>query len=197
MFTFRFALTVVGRERRPCLPGGGHRGRVGERPHVVDRRRDRRRHRAEHERGHDPELPAAGAAQRPEQVRFAALVAFDDAPVGQHHPRGPQRVAGQPVPAPEDPEPAAEHEAGDPDRRPAAGRDRHAGRVERVVQPLQPRAGPDRRHRSRQRHVRQRRHVDHDPVGGGPAGEAVAAAARHRVQVVPARERERLLHVGL
>ena len=74
------------------------------------------------------------------------LVAVDDAAVGEHHLRGDELVAGQTVLAAEDPEPAAEHEPGDPDGRAAAGGDRHAVRLERVIDVAESRPGADRRH---------------------------------------------------
>jgi hypothetical protein len=51
------------------------------------------------------------------------LVALDDAAVSQDYLRPEQAIRGQAVLAAEDPEPAAQGEAGDPDVRPAACRD--------------------------------------------------------------------------
>ena len=74
-----------------------------------------------------------------------AFVAVDDAAVGEDDLRGGELVAGEPVPAAEDAEAAAEDEPGDPDGRSAAGGDRDAVRLQRVVDVAQPRPGADRR----------------------------------------------------
>ena len=105
----------------------------------------RRRNRPQGERREDAELAAAGAAQRPEQVAVPAFVAVDDAAVGEDDLRRGELVAGEPVAAAEDAEAAAEHEPGDPDGRAAAGGDRDAVRLQRVVDVAQPRPGADRR----------------------------------------------------
>ena len=124
------------------------------------------------------------------------LVAVDDAAVGEHHPCGDELVAGQPVLAAEDPQPAAEHEAGDPDRRAAARRDRHAVRIERVIDVAEPCAGADRRHPVADRHAVDRGDVDQHPLGRGAAGEAVPAGAHRQLESAAAGGRDRLGHVG-
>jgi hypothetical protein len=68
-----------------------------------------------------PKLPPP--AQRPEEFLIMMLVALDDAAVSQDYLRPEQAIRGQAVLAAEDPEPAAQGEAGDPDVRPAACRD--------------------------------------------------------------------------
>ena len=135
---------LVRRVGRPPLPGLDHGDGVALLPLQVQGRGGRCRNRPQRER-HDAELAAAGAAQRPEQVAVPAFVAVDDAAVGEDDLRGGELVAGEPVPAAEDAEAAAEDEPGDPDGRAAAGGDRDAVRLQRVVDVAQPRPGADRR----------------------------------------------------
>ena len=142
------------------------------------------RHGREVQRRDDAEVPAARAAQRPEQVGLLVLVAAHLAPVGQDHLGCAQRVGGQPVEAAEEPEPAAQREAGDADGRAAPGRDRHAVSVELVVDVAEQRARPDRRPPVGDRHAVERRDVDQHAVRRGAAAEAVPAAARRDRQSV-------------
>ena len=125
--------------------------------------------------------PAPRSAQNRSGSRVR--VAGHGAAVGQRHLRGAQGVRGQPVAAAEDPQPAAEGQAGDADVRPAAGRDRDPVRRERVVDVAQPRAGPDHGGALGVLDRVQRGDVEHEPVARRrPAGEAVAAAARRHGQ---------------
>ncbi len=119
----------IGRSRRPGLPGLDHLGRVDVWPNQVETGGGRRRHSAEGQRRDHAEVAATCAAQRPEQLGLAVVVAVDNPPVGQNHLRADQMITGQPVNAAEDSESAAKRQAGDPDRRAAAGRDRKAMRA--------------------------------------------------------------------
>ena len=139
----RLAASASGASGAQRLPGGDRRRRVV--PERLERRRLGRRHGREVQRGDDAEAPAAGTPQRPEQVGLLVLVAAHLAPVGQDDLGRAQRVGGQPMEAAEDPEPAAEGEPGDADGRAAPARDRHAVRVERVVDVAEQRARADRR----------------------------------------------------
>ena len=85
--------------------------------------------RGEHKGGDHTELPTAGAPHRPEQLRFPVKVAVDDTPVGEHDLGAQQGIAGQSVESPQEAEPAAEGEAGDPDRGATAGGHGAAGSV--------------------------------------------------------------------
>jgi hypothetical protein len=87
-----------------------------------------------------------------------------------------------------DPQPAAEGEAGDPDRGPAAGRNGQALLGQRIVEVAEPHAGTDGRHLLRDRHRAHRRDIEDKPVGRGPAGNRVAAAPDRRRQAQPARD---------
>jgi hypothetical protein len=69
-----------------------------------------------------PKLAAARAAQSPEQVRFMVVVAIHDASVREHDLCADEAIAGQPVLAPEQTDPAAQGEAGDADGGTAPGR---------------------------------------------------------------------------
>ena len=121
-------------------------------------------------------LPAPRSAQKRSACSCSLHVIVR--PSAQHDLGGQQLVAQQPVAAAQDPQPAAEREPGDADVRAAAGRDRDAVRVERVVDRAEPRARPDRRGAVVDAHGAHRRDVDHDALRRRAAGEAVAAAAR-------------------
>src|SRR6266542_2264159 len=79
------------------------------------------------------------------------LVAFDDATVGQDDLCLEEVVAGQTVLAAENPEPAAEGEAADPDGGAAAGGDGAAMLGQRVVETSEPHTGANRCHAARDR----------------------------------------------
>jgi hypothetical protein len=66
------------------------------------------------------------------------LVAFDHATVRQYDLRPEQVVAGQAVLPTEDPQPAAEREAGDPDGGTAASGDGPAILAQRIVELAEP-----------------------------------------------------------
>ena len=122
------------------LPGAEQRRRPRERPAQPEHGRPRPRDDPKLERGRDAELPAARAAQRPEQVGLGVRVGRDGAPVRQHDLRGHQLVARQPVRPAQHPEPAAQQQPCDPDLGPASARDRAAACVEGVVDPPEPRS---------------------------------------------------------
>ena len=161
----------------------------------VEHGRPLRRHGGEDELGHDAEAASARAFQRPQQV--GVVVGVDDPAVGQHDRGGDQLVARQPVLAAEDADPTAERQAGDPDRRPAAGDDRAALLRERVVDRAELRAGADRRSRSVEAHVVDRADVDQRAGGGRASGEAVAAAADREPVAAPDRVRHLLGRAAL
>ncbi|GAA1531665.1 hypothetical protein GCM10009827_056790 [Dactylosporangium maewongense] len=122
---------------------------------------------------------------------MGALVAGDDPAVGEDDLRGAQPVAGEAVQAAEDAEPAAEGQAGDADARAAAGRDRPAGPVERVVHAGEGRPRADADHAVTHRHRVHRRQVDDHAGGGGAAREVVPAAAQDGGQSLLPDERDR------
>jgi hypothetical protein len=124
---------VFGGVGRPFLPVPGQRGGVRERPGQVKDRGLRGGHGVKDQGGDDAEVASASAAERPEQVRVMARVACDHPAVRQDHLGPQQAVAGEPVSAPENPDPAAERQAGDPDRGPAASRDRDTVLEQRLV----------------------------------------------------------------
>jgi hypothetical protein len=156
---------LVGCGGCPGLPGRHHRGGGGRRPGQLEDRGRGRGEGAKDEGGDHAEVAAAGAAQRPEQLPVVVLVAFDDAPVRQDDLHPEQAVAGQAVLPAEDPQPAAEREAGDPDGGTAAGGDGQAMLGQGVVELAEPHAGTDGRHVARDRHRAHGRDVEDDPVG--------------------------------
>ena len=99
-------------------------------------------HRAEREACNHAEAKRACAAQRPEQILVALLVALHHAPVGQHHLGRDQLVRRQPPATAQQAEPAAERLAADPDRGAAAGRDRDFVLGQGGVEVAEPEAGP-------------------------------------------------------
>jgi hypothetical protein len=86
--------------------------------------------------GDHAEVATASAAQRPEQLLVMVLVAFDHATVRQDNLRPEHVVAGQAVLPAQDLQPTAEREAGDPDRRTAAGEDGQAMLGQRARHPF-------------------------------------------------------------
>ena len=167
----------VGRVRRPRLPRGDHRRRVV--PERLERGHLRRGHGRELERRDDAEARPARAAQRPEQVGLVVLVAAHRAPSASTTSAAP-RVRGQPVEAAEDPEAAAEREPGDADGRAAAGRDRDAVGVERVVDVAEQRAGADRARPSATATASAATRRSHARGRGAPREAVPAAADRER-----------------
>jgi hypothetical protein len=148
---------------------------------VEDRRR-RRGEGAEHQRGDNAEVAAAGTAQRPKQLPVMVLVAFDNATVRQNDLCPEQVVAGQAVLPAEDPQPAAEGQAGDPDGGTAAGGNGQAMLGQRIVEDAEPHAGTDGRRLLCDRDRVHRCDVEDNPVGRGPAGNRVPAASDRRRQ---------------
>ena len=115
-------------------------------------------------------------------------VALDDAPVGEHDPGCEQAVTGQPVAAPEDPEPSAERQPGDADRRARSSRDRHVVVEQRFVDGSETCAGTDRGSPVGDADVVHRSEVDEHPGGRRPTRVAVAATAHCDMQTVAAGE---------
>jgi hypothetical protein len=75
----------VGPRRGPLLPGGDQRRCTLVWPLEVKRGGRGLRHRAERETRDYAEALGARAAQRPEQILVALLVALHHPPIGQHH----------------------------------------------------------------------------------------------------------------
>jgi hypothetical protein len=165
--------------RCPGLPGGDQFLKGDVRPACLDAGGHRLGDGVEPQRRDHTELAATRPAQTPEQVRFVVMVAVHDAAVREHDLCADEAVAGQPVPAPEQADPAAEGEAGDADRGTAPGRQGAAVGVERRVHLSQARAGSDRGdpvvcHGD----AVEAGQVEHDPVRRRPAREAVPPATR-------------------
>ena len=97
--------------------------------------------------------------------------------------------------AAEDPQSAAEREPGDPHVRAAAGCDRRAALVQRVVDLAEPRPRAHAGDAAGDRHGAHRPDVHDDPRGRRAPREAVAAAADRDLDPRPARERDRLRDV--
>ena len=107
------------------------------------------------------------------------VVAVHDAAVREHDLCADEAIAGQPVLAPEQTDPAAKGEAGDADGGTAPGRQGPAVGVQRRVHLSQAGAGSDRgdpviRHGD----AVEAGQVEHDPVRRRSAREAVPPAAR-------------------
>jgi hypothetical protein len=135
----------------------------------------------EEQRRHYNRPPAAGVAECPEQFALALLVAVDDPGIRPHDLRGEQMVTCEAVTAAENAQTASERDVGDSDGRTAAIWKGHGLLLARVGQPCAGTNSRDtgRRHRDRP----QPSQVEHDPIGRRAAGEAVAAATRHDVQI--------------
>src|SRR6266540_484921 len=138
-----------------------------------------------------PKLPAPAPRSAQNRVLVVGFVALDRAAVRQDDLRSGQVVGGHPVPPAEDPEPAAERQAGHPDRRTGAGGDRQVMLLQGLVHLAQPCAGTDPRQATRNRHRAHRRDVDDDPSGRGVPGEGVPSASHRVRQAVTACERDR------
>ncbi len=186
---------LVGPRRRPGLPGLDDVEGLVEVPGEVEIEGVRRGNSAEDERRHHAEAGGAGTTQRPEQVRLVALVAGDDAAVGQHdlgrdHPVGRESVATT-----EHAEAPAQRQPGDPDGGAGPGGKGTAVRLEAVVDGTQAGAGTDRDQVAVRQDVVHRGDVEHDAGARRVAGEAVATAAYGERQVVLAQERQCRRHV--
>jgi hypothetical protein len=130
----------VGREPLPrvddcgrMLPGpaGGVRGHA----------RDRIRH--EHEVGDDPEVAAAAAAAGPEEVGVLVFAAGPPAPVRRDERQLLERIAGEAVLARDEPDAAAERDAGDAHRGAGPGGNRGLELPEPIVDAAELGAGAD------------------------------------------------------
>ena len=146
--------------------------------------------RQELEGRHDAEGAGAHASERPEQVAVVVLVAADDPAVGQDDLCSDQAIGGHPVRPPEDPEPAPEREARDPNRGTGARRDREAVFVQRPVHLTERRPRADPRDPSVDRNGPHRGDVDQQTSGRGLPGEAVSPAPRRVFQAVSSNERD-------
>jgi hypothetical protein len=145
----------------------------------------------EDEGGDHAEVATSGPAQRPEQLLVVVLVALDHPTVGRDDLGPEQVVAGQAVLPAQDPQPAAEGEAGDPDGGTAAGGAGQAVLGQRIVERAEPHAGTDGGHVPRDRHRAHGHDVEDDPVGRGPAGNRVPAAPDRCPLAQPAGDGER------
>ena len=158
---------------------------------LVDRRRPEREVRD------DPEVATASAAQSPEQVPVLRR-GTADCPAGREHdPRRAKPVACQSELPRREADAAAERQAGDPDGRAAARRNREPVLPERVVDVDQACACADGRGTTVRSdvHAGDAAQVDHDARCRRVAAVAMTAAARHDVDVVLARPTDALLHV--
>ena len=152
-------------------------------------------HRAEREACNHAEAKRACAAQRPEQILVALLVALHHAPVGQHHLGRDQLVRRQPPATAQQAEPAAERLAADPDRGAAAGRDRDFVPGQGGVEVAEPEAGPHGRRTVRDLEGIHRPEVQDHPGARRAPSEVVASAPHRDRDTRAAREGERLGHV--
>ena len=178
--------------RCPLLPCRDHGFGRRRRPDGLEADGQRFLHGGETQRGDHAELAPAGAAECPEELGLAGAVAVDEASVGEHDLSTDEAVARETVRAPQQADPAAEREAGDPDRRSAAGRDGSPVRVQCRVHLRESSAGPH-GGESVVGHgdVVHRAQVEHDPVARRSPREAVAAAARRDAQARGSRVTDR------
>ncbi len=133
--------------------------------------------RAEDETRHDPEVAAAAAAARPEQIGVVVLVCDEDLAVGGDDLHRDEIVGCEPPGPRGEPEAAAECMAADADGRARARGNREPVRGETVVDVPEPGARPDDGVTARDRDAGQLREVD-DHAAGHCRVAAVAVAAR-------------------
>ena len=178
---------LVGLGRTPLLPGLHDRGRPRPGPGEIARHGLGRRMGRELQFRDDAEVAVAGAAQRPEQVLVRRRVGGELLAVGGDD-RGPgEAVAGQAVGAGDDPVAAAQHQAGDADRRAGPRRDRDALGGERPVDVDQLGARADHGRAAARPDPVQLGDVDDQPaVARGPTAVGVAAVADRHLGVVGA-----------
>src|SRR4051794_11980573 len=104
-------------ERRPVLPGVQHlRGIVPRPDHRAGHHLVNRVH-AKGEAGGDPEVPAATAAQRPEEIRMRLLAGTERPAFSVDELDRDEVVAGKPILAREKANATAEGQAGEADAR--------------------------------------------------------------------------------
>jgi hypothetical protein len=118
--TSRLAASASGPGRRPALPGVDQRRCAPGGPREVERGGRGLGQRAEREARDHAEAQGARAAERPEQVLVAVLVALQHPAVGEHHLGRDHLVRREPPAAAKQAKPAAEGLAADPDRGAAA-----------------------------------------------------------------------------
>jgi hypothetical protein len=97
----------------------------------------------ERERRHDPEVAAATAAKRPEEIRVVCGAHGLARPIGEDDVGRDQLVAREPVQPRHHADPAAEREAGHADGRTRAGRKASARGGQRRIDIEQARASAD------------------------------------------------------
>ena len=189
---------LVGRVRREVTQRAQHLRRLRERPihrPAENERPDRMQ--VVLEGGGDAEV-AAAAAQPPEKLGLAARVDADPVRVGGDEVDGAQVVDGEPVPAHEVSDPAAERQPADPDAADGAARGGQPVPLRGEVQ-FRPDHAARRPGDARSRvdghrlHVRE---IDHDAaVAHRMAEDRVPAAADGDRQLALAREPQRRLDV--
>ncbi len=163
----------------------------------LDAAHRRLRNGSEAEFGDDAELTSPGAAQPPDQVGLPCVIAVDDAAVGEQDLRADELIAGQPVSPAEEADAPAEGEPGDADGGAASGRKRSSGAMKGGVRRCQECTCADRRDAVRvDDDPIEVCEVEQDPVGGGTAGEAVAAPADGERDLVVHHEGERPSDIG-
>ncbi len=91
--------------------------------------------RREGQRRDDAEVPATAPTAGPEQVGVCVLVDRAQVPVRGHDLDLTKGVAGEPVPADEHPDAAAQGQAGDANRRARAARERPTLGTDRRIDP--------------------------------------------------------------
>ncbi|GLY85620.1 hypothetical protein Airi02_035490 [Actinoallomurus iriomotensis] len=124
------------------------------------------------------------------------IVALDGTTVGKDDLCPDETVAGQPVGASEDAEPAAERESRDSDRRAAAAGNGTAAYVQAPVDVGELRPSTDNRQVSRHGHAVHEAEIDEETAGRGASREVVATAADGSRDREATRERDGLCHVG-
>jgi len=182
---------LLRRVGRDALPPVDQRRGLRQRVRDVEALRRRGGDGLQRQARHDPELPAAGAAQRPQQV----AVGLDHVSAREHDLRARHLITGQPVSAPKHPEPSAERQAGDADGGAAAARDGSFVRRERVVDGCESCSRPDRDNRGIEGDGVEAAGVDEDSARARPAGEAMPAAADREGLALTPRQRQRLYDV--
>ena len=190
---------AVSRVRRPRLPGGDRLVRRRPRPRDVEvgsaagERVDR-----ESELGDDPEVAAAPALQRPQQVRVGCRVDRLERTVGGHDLRADEVVCGQAELSPRESKAATERHAGDAHRRARPGRECGPGPGERGGDIDQLCAGAD---RGGARAGVDRDRVELSQVEDDPArqrrvtGVTVTTGSRPHRDAMRHREADRVSHV--
>jgi hypothetical protein len=172
----RDAEALVG-EWCPALPGVEHLSHILPRPrHRADRYVPNRVH-AKGEGGSDPEVSAASAAQRPEEIGVLTLTGAQHIAIGVDQLDGEEVVAREPILAREKADAAAESQAGDTDARAGPGGDGHAMVPQAAVAIHQTHPGADDRLPAR--------YIDDDLIQAADVDHQTAIDDRERFVAMP------------